>query len=339
MQHRLIFRVEPRLYEDVFGYLTRVATANHLGGLHVILAEVLKVKTQSAITYSDLFSLSQYCRLHPNEITHLSGISRRFPENVRAWQVCGHWITKECFVATRQAKGCPLCLRDDAYVRGEWLLGFYTVCALNEVDMLNTCQKCRRKIDWNRRDIRYCSCGFDFSESKLQPGSPHGLLLSQIIAQKTDHPYTAITQSGLSSSQYEHLAALSLDGLCKTIWFFGHCLGELGQYGTGHGKLKPQAKDADAIIWKAIDIVQGWPLRLGDYIYSSKQRELSPSRSTLLEKLLGPVQNFFQEELQDSEFAFVRAAYEQHLKVLRKGLGRIHQPRIEEPQLEFDFDS
>lgn len=104
MQHRLIFRVEPRLYEDVFGYLTRVATANHLGGLHVILAEVLKVKTQSAITYSDLFSLSQYCRLHPNEITHLSGISRRFPENVRAWQVCGHWITKECFVATRQAK-------------------------------------------------------------------------------------------------------------------------------------------------------------------------------------------------------------------------------------------
>jgi len=56
---RVVFRVEPQSGEDVFGYLTRVANANALGGLGEILEAVLGCK-QSSVTPTDISALAYF---------------------------------------------------------------------------------------------------------------------------------------------------------------------------------------------------------------------------------------------------------------------------------------
>lgn len=331
--------MEPELHEDIFGYLTRVANDNHHGGLGAILSEVLGVKQQASISYADLPNLAYYCRLHIDEIVRLSGISRRLPEGTWAWQVCDKWVTKESFISTRRGKVCPACLQDRVYVRGLWLLNFYTVCAYHGTTLIEVCPACGRKIQWNRRSTRCCMCGFDFASAATKAGSHNSIMISKLIAFKCDYDIALLPSVDIKQVEYEHLAALSLDGFCKTIWFLGHCLGELGSYSTGHGRIKPMAAYADAIIEKALNIMRDWPNQLGERLRASKQRKLSAGSGTLLEKMLGPVHNYFQQELQDEEFAFVRTAYEQHLRNFRRTFEKYPQAKVHDRQLEFDFGS
>jgi hypothetical protein len=111
----------------------------------------------------------------------------------------------------------------------------------------------------------------------------------------------------------------------------------LGQYGAGHGRWRPQDDDAETIAATALEILEDWPWRLGERLQSCTQRSPSNGTGTLLDRLLGPVQHYFQHELQGSELAFLRIAYEQHIRMIWRTLGKEHRQRNAERQLEFDF--
>lgn len=334
--HRVIYRVVPESHEDIYGYLARVATRNHLAGLHSILSEVLGVK-QAAISFGDLPALADFCRLYPEEMVNLSGIVRKTAYGALAWQVCGQWVSKEPFIATRRAKVCPLCLRDAGFVRGEWTLNFYTACAHHSVALNDHCPRCRRAIPWNRRTARYCPCGCDLAMTDAPSAQPHGLFVAELIAHQCGQRVPLRPYPCISFLEHENLATLSLDGLCKTLWFLGHCLCELGRYSVGHGRMKPMPSDADAIILNALQAIEDWPKRFGELLEVSKHRANAERAGPLLEQLLGPVHKYLQRELQDDELTFVRVAYEQHLRNIWRSFGSRHQRRRTDRQLELDL--
>lgn len=334
---RVIYRVSPEAYEDVFGYLARVAERNHLAGIHSILSEVLGVK-QSSVTFEDLPDLAYFCRLYPEEMLQLSGITQKTNYGARTWQVCGQWVSKEPFIATRRAKVCPLCLQEAAFVRGEWALNFYTACARHGDALRDRCPKCRRAIPWNRRTARYCSCGCDLAHAEVLPAPPHSLLVAKLIGRKCGQDVVLHTCPVIDFAEHEQLATLSLDGLCKTFWFLGHCLCELGRYSVGHGRVKPMPSDADAILVNALHALTDWPRHFGELLEVTKHRALSERAGPLLEQLLGPVHNYLQRELQDDELTFVRVAYEQHLRNMWRSFGVRHRRLRSDRQLEFEFD-
>lgn len=333
---RVIYRVTPESHEDIFGYLARVAARNHLAGIHSILSHVLGVK-QTAITLSDLPALAHFCRLYPEEMVHLSGIAQKTTYGALAWQVCGQWVSKEPFISTRRAKICPQCLQDAAFVRGEWMLNFYIACSHHAIVFHDRCPQCRRSIPWNRRAARYCPCGFDLATANTIPAQPHSLVVAELIGLQCGQAITLHPFSCLSLVEHENLANLSLDGLCKTLWFLGHCLHELGRYSVGHGRVKPMPENAGAIILNALHAIEDWPKRFGELLEVSKHRALAERAGPLLEQLLGPVHKYLQQELQDDELMFVRIAYEQHLRKMWRSFGSQHRRLRTDRQLEFDF--
>ena len=335
-KHRVIYRVPPELHEDIFGYLARVAARNHLAGIHAILDEVLGVK-QAAITVGDLPAMAYFCRLYPEEMVQLSGIVQKTAYGALTWQVCGHWVSKEPFVSSRRARVCPHCLLDGAFVRGEWMLNFYTACAHHAVALRDHCPKCRRAISWNRRAARYCSCGFDLATGDANPAQSHSLVVAELIRHRCAQDVTLHPSPCISFVEHENLAALTLDGLCKTLWFLGHCLCELGRYSVGHGRVKPMPSDADTIILNALHAIEDWPKRFGELLEDSRHRVLADRAGPLLEQLLGPVHKYLQQELQDDELKFVRIAYEQHLRNMWRSFGSRHRRLRSDRQLEFDF--
>jgi len=335
---RVVFRVEPQSGEDVFGYLTRVANANALGGLGEILEAVLGCK-QSSVTPTDISALAYFCRLYPDEFATLSGISMRTSAGTRAWQVHQQWVTKEPFVASRQSKVCPQCLRESAYARGEWGLTFYTTCTRHRTTLIERCPACDKYLKWNRRSIAYCSCGCDLADVASAESSRQSLLVAALIEGQCGLDGFFSPPCGLAPNVHRNLAALSLDGLCKTLWFVGHCLSEQEKCATGHGRYKPSLSDAEIIIWKAVGVFEGWPHRMGELLTQQcTSHPMSRGRGSLVERLLGPLESYLGEELQEDQFRFVTAAYEKYVNEILRAFGRQHRRREYDRQEEFDFE-
>lgn len=307
---RVIFRLSPEDGEDIFGYLIRVVEENSFVSLDALLKSVL-LGNITTITLAEIPDLSYFCRLYPEEMSQLSGISDRIASDPRSWQVNHHRITKERFVVSRKSKICTQCLQESLYVRGMWGLTFYTACTRHEALLIDRCPSCRRLLKWNRRVIRYCSCGCDLAGLPSDEPSIQSLVVASLIEQLCGQAVTLKIDHELSPEIYRSLASLSLDGLCKVIWFVGYCVCELGQRGHSYGRYRPSISDAGVILGKALGVFEGWPFRMGEILEREcKKRFFDGDPWSMLSVFLGPLERYISEELQDGQFAFLTSAYE-----------------------------
>lgn len=332
---RVIHRVVPYQHEDILGYLHRVAAKNRIDGIKGILLDALGTG-QNNITLSALPKLATYCRLYAEEAAQLSGIERRLADGTKVWQVCDQWVSKPSFIALNQPKVCTDCLREAPYARPFWAMSLYTACVDHGSVLIEACPQCSRRLQWNRRLFEYCPCGFELAMHKASRGADDSLAMAYLIAlHGPDRPHLLV-QTRVQERELQLLASLSLDGLCKTIWFLGHCLAALGSYGTGHGKRKPAVRTAESIVFAAFSLLRNWPANLGESLSQCAKRPPADYQGGLVGRILGPVQSYLSRELQGEEFKFVRLAYEQQLNMAWRIFGKQHRLRRNR-QLELDF--
>jgi hypothetical protein len=332
--HRLIHRVEPHPYEDIVGFLVRVAERNHLAGPTAILEQVIG-SASARVSPNHLPQLAFYCRNYLQELLQLSGLEQRKAGGDKAWQIAGEWVTKSSFVATRKVKVCPECLGEEPFIRGIWTLSFYTACHTHEIDLLEQCPSCKKVIKWGRRHIAHCGCGGELASAESIKATPRAIFISKLLARRSD-PYISINTNILPPAEVNKLAELSVDGLCKTIWFLGHCVSDLGNYGTGHGRLQPRGNAANSIINKTIDLLRDWPG--GVEVLLSHLLSQNPRLNIKqLEGLIRPVHNYLNDELQSDELKFLAAAYEQQIRLIWMTLGKAPPYLGVEKQTRFEF--
>ena len=334
---RVIFRLCPEDGEDIFGYLIRVVDENSIVSLNALLHAVFSGNI-SAIGHFEVPHLSYFCRLYPEEMLQLSGLSERIGGDPRSWLVNRHRITKERFVLTRKSKICTQCFRESLYVRGIWGLTFYTACTRHKTLLIDRCPSCRKQLRWNRRVIRYCSCGCDLAGLPSEEPSIHSLVVASLIEQLCGQTVKLKIHHELSPEICRCLASLSLDGLCKVIWFVGRCVCDLGQKGYSHGRYRPRNSDAAVIIEKAFDVFEGWPVCMGQILEREcRKRFFDEDPWPILSVFLGPLERYIAEELQDGQFAFLTSAYEGYLDKILRVFGRQHRKHKFARELEFNF--
>ena len=334
--HRLLQRVSPFEHEDAFGFLGRVATANYLKDAYQIIGHCTGNSART-IKYKDISKLAYFCLNTTSEIAQLSGVELARLEGNRVWQVSGEQISKAAFFCSRTARVCPQCLADQAYIRGHWSLTLYTVCAPHKTKMIDECPACLKKIKWDRPSVLHCLCGADLSLATTEKVGIHELLLSQLIARKAGVHHSPTRNALLSPQQMGQLSELSLDSLCKAVWFLGHCIGNLGKYGSGHGSKILSLPESNVVISQAIELLQAWPNKLGARLEELSLRQPSNSTDSLINKLFGPAQYYLQDALQSEELHFIRTAYEQYIDSIWKGRYPQHICNQDKIQLEFSW--
>lgn len=335
LESRLIHRVEPCLHEDVVGFFMRVAEKNHLSGPKAIPEYVLGTG-YTTVGVAHLSKLASYTRTYIQELHQLSGIEKRLPGGSRSWQIDGEWVTKTSFVSARKVKICPACLYEAPYIRGIWALSFYTACAHHELQMIDRCPACNKALKWDRRSPASCGCGFNLANAKSIRASTNAIVLSQLLS-RFGNPNIFIRKGVLPAQEMDQLVELSMDGLCKTIWFLGHSLSELGQYGTGHGRFQPRGPKAEVMIGRAFDLLSGWPTSLMDLLVLVLRRYCTEGNGLHIERLLRPVNNYLVEELQTQELRFMTIAYEQALQTIWRVSGLPGRRQLNERQSSFEF--
>lgn len=333
---RLLQRISPFEHEDAFGFLNRIATANHIKDAHQII-EHCTGNSSGIFKYKDIAKIAYFCLNTTSELAQLSGIELSRSEGIRVWQVNGEPISKGAFICARNTRVCPQCLIDQAYIRGQWSLTLYTVCAIHKTKMIDECPVCLKKIKWDRPSLLQCLCGADLTLASAEKGGSHELLLSQLIDRKIGGQISLARSALFNPEQIERLSNLSLDGLCKTIWFLGHCIGNLGKYGSGHGSKILALYEANTVIAQAFELLQSWPRKLGARLEDLAQRKPSNSTDSLINKLFGPAQYYLRDAIQSDELHFIRTAYEQYIGQIWKDIYPQHIPREEKVQMEFKW--
>jgi hypothetical protein len=166
---------------------------------------------------------------------------------------------------------------------------------------------------------------------------PTAIFVSQLIEHRNNQSIP-IGANILAMNEAEKLAELSLDGLCKTIWFFGHCITDLGKFGAGHGRKIYSIGDAQLAIRSTLQLLQFWPVRFGEKLEQLAMRQPSSNTDSLINRLLGPIHHYFQNEIDTAELTFLRTTYEQHIQRIWKKWDSPQRVTAASKQMELDIE-
>lgn len=335
LSHRLLKRVPPHPRESLRSYLMRTAVANGRSNADRVLVESLGL---SGITISPALALrlADYCRCDASEFLQLSGIEYRATDGTRYWKIEGQRVTKDFLVrASRQAL-CPGCIQKYGYLRARWDLTLYAACPEHACQLLDKCPQCRRLISPHRAALTACNCGFLFSDADVAAADDSLLLAAALI----DHAITAGLAPPLGPCQcletkmLERLAAMSLDTLLKSLWFFGLVIAECRDPGVGRGRRRRGVDAASTIVRDGMSQLANWPagfLSALERIRMNSHAAFAPIETSLFAQ----VRNYLEDEFRSApESNFVAAAYDRFIADWWASKGKAPHSRFVSAQME-----
>lgn len=332
--NRVNHRVEPNPDESAIGFMMRVASRNRLKPPPELLKRVLGTESP-VILHQRIPELAFFCRNTLDEFQQLSGFEKWWDAEPH-WIIQGEWLTKSVFIQSQFSRVCPSCLDQAPYIRALWSLSFYKYCAWHECALMDRCPACHRTLTWDRLHPEFCSCTQYLGQQGLELPQPESLLLSKVIAYRLTQDQSLLESPG--NQLLERLAGLSVDGLCKTIWFLGHCIPELGKYSTGHGRKRPTDQVFVGMLQSAFALLRNWPDSLGQIMDRLIHQELNPQFSAVaFHYFLRPLDHYLKSSLDSCELAFIGHVYEQYLHQIWHKSGRKNTGCRYEKQLRLEF--
>lgn len=332
---RLLHRVTPYHDELLSGFMMRASLKNRLLGPDELMCKLLGGTRNMLMT--DMPNLAYMTLNTVQAVQQLSGIEQ-WQQGEPRWWVGSEWLSKSMFVTPRRSKICPACLAEQPYLRGIWSLSFYAVCARHQVRLVETCPNCQKRLKWNRRRPDYCGCTQSLAQIEVPVEVSHSASLSNLIAYRLEGKSHYLANVLVSHYVVERLAGLSVDGLCKTVWFLGHCLENIGRYGVGHGRKKPDSVLLESMVEKTFEVLQDWPHALGQTLQQHLQHKFGP-RFTAVEchQLFAPLDHYFRSSIVQPELSFLSHVYEQYLQRLWRISGKPHHCTSLGQQLVLEF--
>ena len=303
---RLLVRVVPQWGESLRGYLMRASEANGLSGADRLLTNVVG-GAKYPTTTKRAVALADYCRCDVFEFMQLFGIEGRSSDGMRQWQFAGEVVTKDYFLRPGQPSVCPRCLKESVYLRGEWEMTFFVACPFHNILLVQSCPGCGKPLSFHRAKLDRCNCGFPYAEACPEVAPPEAVWAALLVQRfVSDGARSQIEPRVATSITTDRLAALGLDALFKTFWFFGQYLGE--EDFVPIGRARPGVREVVEIVRKTIRVLDGWP---GVFLQRLEERVrgFDPGRTRRPEKALMPLRNYLEQELNDEGHAFIHAAY------------------------------
>lgn len=331
----LLFSLKPDSDESLVGFLIRLAEVNHLGSPYAVL-KLAGAKPQQPPAIEDIPALAALCGCHPDQLLQLFGFVQKTQDGEKAWRIADQWITKPYFVSSRALSYCPECLVEQGYLRSIWELTLYRVCARHEVQLLDHCPSCGRTTTWMRSHVDRCHCGFLLRTAPRLKMDGAPLLVSTLMEQTLNTSLGIKGQRTLSAAMTRRLQELSLDGLCKTIWLLGTCLGDTKQRRIQCRMTPNKLGSALSIIEAAGIILKHWPDAFYGHLEQLRHRIIPTHDGALVARVFGSVHRHLTEDMTSDEFQFLRIAYERRVRDLWHAMSKTVPSSIS-TQLELVF--
>lgn len=334
IRYFLPVEVEPYIDESGRGLLMRIAERNHLSHPKRIL-EMLRPQGPTNLLEKDLLPLSEACACDPGLLGILAIRMSRDSRGIRTFQLGNQRVSKDYFLTGKTARICPECLGEFCYARQAWDLTLSNACPIHEVLLEDRCPACLHNIAGLRSSLLHCQCGFPLTRIVTQEATEFEIFVAGLLQRFfSDLKPVSIHLPGLIA---DRLSDLSLDGLCKLLWYLGVYLPSRGSRPAGQSRHRYTVFETRRIIEAAYSYLVAWP-----NLYLKTLRALVGHSSlgkanSLMEQWFGSIHSYLINDMDDSGLGFVRTAFEFEIRNIWKAIHHSKLPAMVSAQMEFDF--
>jgi hypothetical protein len=134
------------------GYLLRLTEENSYDSLRWIPERAGLTVDPARGQWADVYRPGPYLA----RFCEMAGLSEAELESLR------EPLVPDCLVRWKTPKVCPACLREESWCRKAWDALPFTACPLHRVVLIDFCPGCQRFLNWSRKSVSVCRCGYDW---------------------------------------------------------------------------------------------------------------------------------------------------------------------------------
>jgi len=202
---------------------------------------------------------------------------------------------------------CPLCLRESAHLRGQWMLKLCCVCSRHSIRLLDRCPICGSTQRLERANFDRCICGAWFANAQYVETDVESVV--------------RITQT-LEASIFDKVALPSLPSLSAQEWL--RLISYLGQFSETLQPAKPgknanmhQLDTAMSLMLNVGKLLDNWPENFHAILEAIQRKE--PAKLSI-RRTFGPMYRVLYVDLAGGCFQFLRDEFECYLHEYWRGV-------------------
>lgn len=304
---KLVVTPKPQHGESYMGFVLRTAEANGYPSINTILRHAGMTENEMRSARPPLEKLAP---LYGRTVEDFAALGETRTTTGRLLPLMNQSLPA-IYLRSKHARVCPECVQDRGHVQAFWEMRHAVACPTHGRMAISQCLQCHRPIDWWRRGLTTCSCGYDFAHNHGEKVSnAAALVLLEVMQDKLMGD--ALNEEALRYASFpvEAIKGLSLATL-------------LGILHRLENFLLPEETDHGLPTeWRALetaaDLFATWPTGFHRYL----EQVHGPQANMLAKGLRGQFgsfyEAFFKQGLPKDEIAFLHHAFvefgEQHWK-------------------------
>jgi predicted site-specific integrase-resolvase len=311
---KLILTPEPYPDENFCSYILRLTEANHYSHPNWIYRMAEFKHMSKGLANSNVWSyhshdfnlLSRLIGVSESKLKEMAYIDVGSEEKGHPIYAFGEELPRVT-VQTMKVKFCPLCLKEEPYFRKIWDLVILTTCPIHKCVLIDFCHSCGKQINWMRKSLIYCKCGFDFRETPLQKVEGNDIRLSQLIYEKCYY----------FPKEYDINPSLKLMNMKEINILIFYIVRRLFYLKNDQRKFPNSSFsniEIHGIIKYLVSIFDNWPFNF--YKFLKELQEKNRCEHGSIQRDFGNLYRFLYEQYKDGKnFDFLRNAFEDYLLI------------------------
>jgi TniQ len=321
---KLLMRPKPEKGESFIGYLVRLTELNGYDTPSWILSlagiDYMELQWNFSFVFGKSKRLEKLAQITNNTPDDLNSLVY-FPANSSQANINEHEYDfygvslNRSIIRPHQPKICPRCLAEFGYCLRIWDCALVTACPTHECLLLDRCPKCRRQIRAIRKTVSLCVCGYDWREIAPKSVAEREMLVSRQINRLCNR---RLRDERCAPSK-NPLDTLNLRDFIVAITFVARCCRNIS-WATGRSSksIKLSNSHLHELYAHACSVFDDWPINFFQFLKerSRGRVRLQPhdgKLDTALKREFGSVYECLYQNLEGSQFDFLREAFTQFL--------------------------
>lgn len=213
----LVATPSPQYGESMLGLLLRTSELNGYDSPHDLLEHAGLNEKEIRRLRFDEDQIKILFGMNDHKISGIPYTKKKGNVDNGRTDILGHEVNK-LHLQTKNAKICPLCIKEDGYIDIFWDLKYSIGCPKHRRLLVTKCPGCNKPLSYQREGLLTCLCGSDLSKAKGEMIKNSDLLYFLYFLRKKLYSHTLNSNEFLMSGlPIKHLENSSFNSILSII--------------------------------------------------------------------------------------------------------------------------
>jgi len=230
-----------------------------------------------------------------------------------------------------KTKICPICLREERSHQAVWEISFACACPFHHIELIDTCLRCKKPLQWNNLVSNRCKCGGNLLSFKPNIASDDIIYLNARLWAAAGHDVQFLSTKNYPDS---YLSPLTLEQLCR----FYAVMSSVGDGIKRSNRMLPNIAACISEMNIISKMLQEWPLGMTHHLDTYRDANGNYNGDGL-QQAFGHTYVQIYNRLTENNYDFVKRVFEDYVNANWVGIVDRNYKRVEQNVISNDYIS